>query len=630
MKQKLLSAVMIGLGLSAVSCVSLDEKLITGISSQYYSTPDGLSAAVTASYSQLRNYYGREQMIKLALAGTDTWQAGDQATTDGVGSQQDFDKYNGNVVSSAASLANTWNPAYQMINTLNSALDRGPNTSGIPAATKATLLGEAHFLRALEYFTLVKTFGDVSLILHEQEGVVASATRDPASDVYKSIIADLDTAVSSLPVTTPDYGRATKGAALTLRSMVYLTRAYKQPAFGGTATADFTQAHTDAMAVINSGTYTLEPFYRNLFCVDRAGDPGHGGYCENTGYVENHKEFIFTVQFQAPLANNDADNEYNYLHLVFLGQYDNTAASVGIPRDINNGRPFRRMMPTQYNLASIWTNRFFGTPLVPGPSDVLDERFDGSYQTMWLATAGGSKNPAGVCPNCTNNAVVNVNDTTNFMPATYLVSDAFRASKSYMTRTLCPAGFADPTVACPQMNQNETTNGYYNWQRYPSLKKFQDNRRGAIADQNSGKTQVIYRLAEVYLIAAEADLNLGNPAEAVTHINVIRTRAASPAHKADNNITVAQLTGLKEVTTAGVAPGMDFLMQERERELSGEFTRWYDLTRVSAQYFVDRVQKFSPNGRALVKTYHALRPIPQTQIDGVVVGAKYPQNPGYP
>src|SRR4029078_13687802 len=57
MKRILLSTVTLGLIAGAVSCANLDEKLITGVSSQYYSTPDGLNSAVIASYAQLRGYY---------------------------------------------------------------------------------------------------------------------------------------------------------------------------------------------------------------------------------------------------------------------------------------------------------------------------------------------------------------------------------------------------------------------------------------------------------------------------------------------------------------------------------------------------------------------------------------------
>ena len=56
MKRTLLSLVTLGLAAGIAGCVDLDEKLITGVSSQYYSTPDGLNSAVIASYAQLRSY----------------------------------------------------------------------------------------------------------------------------------------------------------------------------------------------------------------------------------------------------------------------------------------------------------------------------------------------------------------------------------------------------------------------------------------------------------------------------------------------------------------------------------------------------------------------------------------------
>jgi hypothetical protein len=620
MKRILLPAVTLAILVGAPSCVGLDETLVTGVSSQYYSTPDGLNSALISSYAQLRGFYGKEQLLSLTQVGTDTWMAGDQLGSNNI----NFDAYNGILNSQAAELANTWNPAYQMINTLNAALDRGPNTPGIASATRNSLLGEAHFLRALEYFTLVQFFGDVTLSLHENQGVVLEATRQPAADVYAAIIADLDTAVSQLPVAQADYGRATRGAALTLRSKVYLTRAYRSY---GRGAADFAAALADAKAVINSGAYTLEPVYADLWCVARAGDPGRGGYCDNTGYVQNRKEFIFTVQFSYNQPNNDADGspQYNYLHLVYGSQYDNASAGVGIPRDLNNGRPFRRLRPTQYEL-SLWPQRYAGTP---GASDILDTRFDGSFQTVWYATVGGQRNPVGVCPTgqfptnsspqfvaCTSNQVVNVGDTTIFY-ATYPVDATRRQASKYTIRTVCPAGMADPSVYCGD-NFSEN-NGYVGSDRYPVLKKFQDNLRlGGFNDQNGGRVQVVFRLGEVYLLAAEADLGLANTVEAASMINVLRTRAASPAHKTDPAFQVAPA----QIT-------LDFIMDERERELAGEFNRWYDLVRPGAAFFLGRVQKWNAKAKPNVQARHALRPIPQSQIDGVIIGPKYPQNPGY-
>ena len=591
------------LAFGVAGCVNLDEDLISGVSSQYYSTPDGLNAAVVASYSQLRGFYGREQLLSLTQVGTDTWMAADQSGSN----NKDFDSYGGGLNATVPPLANTWNPAYQAINTLNAALERGPNTQGIAPTVKKTLLAEAHFLRALNYFTLVQTFGDVTLQLKENQGVVATAVRDSAAAVYRAIIADLDTAVNDLPVTQTDFGRATKGAALTLRSKVYLTRAYKS--YSPSKQADFQAALNDAKAVINSGTYSLEPVFADLWCVGRAADPNRTGYCENTGYPANKKEFIFTVQFSYDLTHYDGPDQYNYLHLVYLSQYDNNGIWTGIPRDLNNGRPFRRLMPTPYEL-SLW-NKWTGTP---GASDVLDTRFDGSFQTVWIATQNNVRNATGTCPQCTSGATINAGDTTAFMP-NYPVTNAFRQSKPYVILTACPTNQTDPTAAGYCGDRNNANDGYTNWQRYPSLKKFQDNLRANLTAQEGGKVFVIFRLGEVYLIAAEAALGLNNTAEAATYINVLHRRAASQAHKNDYDITAGQVT-------------LDYIMDERERELAGEFNRWYDLVRPGADFFVNRVKKYNPHATA-VAVKHALRPIPQTQIDGVVQGPKYPQNPGY-
>jgi starch-binding outer membrane protein, SusD/RagB family len=601
--------VMSGLVAAAIACQNLDEKLITGVSSQYYSTPDGLNSAIVAAYSQLRGYYGREQLLSLQQVGTDTWMAADQSGSN----NKDFDNYGGGLNSTVGPLQNTWNPAYQAINTLNAALDRGAAATGIPATIKNSLLGEAHFLRALNYFTLVRQFGDVTINLHENQGVVASAVRDSAAKVYRLIIADLDSAFTLLPVTQTDYGRATRGAAQSLRALVYLTRAYRGDS--PNKQIDFQQALADAKAVIASGTYSLEPVFADLWCVARPADPGRTGYCENTGYQQNHKEFIFTVQFSYDLTQYDADNEYNYLHLVFLGQYDNNGIWVGTPRDLNNGRPFRRLMPTPYEL-SLW-NKWIGTP---GQSDILDTRFDGTFQTVWVATQSGVHNATTNCPACTSGATLTAGDTAAVYRL-YGVPTAVRQTVAYQTLTPCPSQqvdnpAADFTVAGYCGDRNNANDGYFNWQRYPALKKFQDNLRANLTAQQGGKVQVVLRLGEVYLIAAEADVALGNTQEAADMVNVLHRRAASPAHKADYDVTAGQMT-------------LDYIMEERERELAGEFTRWYDITRPGAAYFLGRVQRYNPHGAPNVAAKHILRPIPQSQIDGVVVGPKYPQNPGY-
>src|SRR5262249_62271623 len=104
MKRILMSTVTLGLVAGAFGCVNLDEKLVTGVSSQYYATPDGLNSAVVASYSQLRGFFGREQLMSLTQVGTDTWMAADQAGSN----NKEFDSYNGGLTSQVTPLGKLW------------------------------------------------------------------------------------------------------------------------------------------------------------------------------------------------------------------------------------------------------------------------------------------------------------------------------------------------------------------------------------------------------------------------------------------------------------------------------------------------------------------------------------------
>jgi hypothetical protein len=78
-----------------------------------------------------------------------------------------------------------------------------------------------------------------------------------------------------------------------------------------------------------------------------------------------------------------------------------------------------------------------------------------------------------------------------------------------------------------------------------------------------------------------------------------------------------------EITAADVT--LDFILDERARELIGEGHRWMDLTRTNK--LVERVRLYNPQAAGNIQDFHTVRPIPQNQIDRTQGG--YPQNPGY-
>ena len=147
---------------------------------------------------------------------------------------------------------------------------------------------------------------------------------------------------------------------------------------------------------------------------------------------------------------------------------------------------------------------------------------------------------------------------------------------------------------------------------YPSLNKHNSSNY-YVANANKMRNAnlnatFIMRMAEVYLIAAEADIYLGNTAEAQAFINKIRRRAGAN-----------ELIGTPTIRT---------ILDERGRELCGEYCRFYDLKRTGMFKDAAYLQDTHPDLAVYFKPEYALRPISTTFTAGIINGAEY-QNPGY-
>jgi starch-binding outer membrane protein, SusD/RagB family len=524
--------------LVGASCADLDEQIVTGVTESYYDTSAGFEAVVNATYQPLRTYYGQERGLTQTVFGTDEFTKGAD------GSYKYFNDYTPQLGSGVDYLRFTWDDFYRAINTANVGIAKAPEAN-IPAATKAIRVGELKFLRALYFFDLVRTFGDIPLPLEPTSGPSTEAVREPTAKVYDAIVKDLTDAIAALPVTQPQVGRATKGAAQHMLAKVYLTRA---------AAGDFGRAADAGKAVIASGQYSLLPRYADLFLMGN----------------ERNREVIFSVQCTIDPITTPADPGCNRSHLYFLMEYDTRP---GMQRDIANGRPFKRWMSTPW-LYSIWDRS-------------KDTRFQDTYLDVWFS------NNAASIPRVSGTPRYAVGDTAIWLPGVEIsaAERAARAAKGYEIYT-------------PSQYTNRV---------FMPVKKFMDPTRPALNEERGQRDWNIARLAETYLLVAEALVRDGKPAEAVEFVNTVRRRAAKPGvAPASMDVTAADMN-------------IDFILDERSRELAGEGMRWFDLVRTGK--LLERVNKYNPEAAAGIKPFHTLRPIPTTQIERVT--GDFKQNPGY-
>lgn len=142
---------------------------------------------------------------------------------------------------------------------------------------------------------------------------------------------------------------------------------------------------------------------------------------------------------------------------------------------------------------------------------------------------------------------------------------------------------------------------------FPALTKFFYAHDDDLTHTGSYRDRMKFRLAETYLLLAEAYLGLDDADNAAKAVNTVRSRA-------------------KASSVAAADMDMDFLLDERIRELVGEESRRFTLVRTGR--YVDRVQKYNEVLAAKVQPYHALWPIPKT-IRDANRDVDFPQNPGY-
>jgi hypothetical protein len=351
-------------------------------------------------------------------------------------------------------------------------------------------------------------------------------------------------------------------------ALVYLTRGYDSNAGG--SSADFTKAITYATAAINNQALTLD-FEKDLFW------PGK----------EQNAEIIFSVQYSAAsLASATTGNSQASYYGAYLGGSDG-ATGDGMPYMNTALKPTMRL----YNLLC---------------ADRNDKRFGGTFMQTVYGTGTGTS------AKCSFYSYFKTTPATTNVILYYPRPNDVQADVDTW-KAASPATRNNATIVW-------SVNGTTTWQNnnldraFPCIKKFSDP-DSPFNTTSSRRDIFLARVAETYLIRAEAEIKAdgeGVSTRAASDINVVRTRAGAAS------ITATSAT-------------ISYILDERARELAGEYNRWNDLKRTGK--LTELVPLYNPDVpdvsymKGKDNQYKILRPIPQDAIN--LNSAIITQNPGY-
>ncbi len=480
-----------------------------------------------------------------------------------------------------------WEQEWIGIRLANTIISRLPAATAIPDATKNIILGKAYFFRAYNYYRLTNQFGDVPCPLKELNTVKTDYATVKREVILQRMKTDLEFAALWVPWSA-DKGDVNRGAVYHLLAKINLSLGL------------FDDAITASSAVINNGAYKL---MTNRFGIDAANTAKNVTWDlhrpENKGAAAN-TEVLYLVTERFGIPNNFANGIQSMRQAVpgiSIAGIRTPKGNVGISPlaniEIDNmqmyGRGIGRCRSTSYHYFEIW-------------DDVNDLRHD-STSGNWM-----------------------------YMENLRYSSPALKGTDpSYGQRLQLYSSTG--TLLC-----SDTLRTWFPWPHYKIYIPDTEN-----TPMRGGHTDwYVMRLAETYLIRAEAYVWKGQRDLAMADVNSVRTRAKCSPYINSANVNIGTI------------------LDERARELYYEEGRKTELTRIAylfaktgqayngktytlanfstSNFMVDRILEknifYKKNFVTLhqdmmkISPYHVLWPIPQSAINGNSDG-RLNQNIGY-
>lgn len=572
MKKRII--IYIGLLFGVASCENTLEEIPKGlINESFLASEDGLKNLVLSQYYQSRLIVEDLRFLGCYPSDLMTYSVN---SSDAI----EISTLRVNTMPTLGAFSAPWKHLYTGINNINFGL-KVIKEKSFPNV--ATIEGELSFLRAWYYLLTVETWGTGAHFATEPTTSVLTDGNQASIDTfYTLILSDIDRAIVTLPVTSPEKGRITIPAAKALKARILLSLAgYDEGTIAKSGIQSRAQLYAEAKAlcddVIQNSQHQLLDNFESIFDT----------------YNQGNKEVIWAVQFSALEKYNTSElvTGGHGLHRYWVGNYNKSARTQEIvPRmyghSIYYGREYRHAMMTRSFLKMF--------------NQKEDHRTDATVQTVWHALW----DPAAQAENAFGVPVKNgiATDTVLFKPL-YDVDET--TASQYAARGIAIDGLNH--IYNPDGTPISAARSWHH-----TMKKFLDPSRTVPKDEASHKEVVILRMGDIYLMAAESAFFLGDQEKAAEYVDLLRVRARK--HPDALKVSAADIS-------------LDFIMDERARELGGEMLRWFDLKRTHT--LVDRVNKYNPDSKGITQIFE-LRPIPQSEIDKVTNREQFKQNPGYP
>lgn len=418
-------------------------------------------------------------------------------------------------------LSEYWDLGYRTIRQLNEIIERLPSTP-LAASVKKNRLAEARFLRAFNYFSLVKRYGAVPLITKvqtlEDPKETLSPVRDSEQRIYDFIIAELDATIQELPETyaAADYGRPTKFAALSFKSRAALYAGsiakYGTVQLNGLlgipssqATSYFTKSLEASKVIVSSGRHSL--------------------YRADADRVKNFRN-VFLIK-----KNPEA---------IFVVTHNNGLVSAGNPWTWDYGQSPKPHPIDQGNINAPYLEMAEAFEYVDGKSGKLN--YDEIQTGLWsVADLWKNKDPRFYATLYTQD--------TQWKGTAVDFHDGLITSTG---QTITSGSFGGVLARGIQQGNQGNVTGF-------GVMKYLDETTPLVTFLSNSTTDYqVFRYAEILLNLAEAAFEIGNSADALDAINQIRNRAGIAPH-----------------TTISI----ERIRQERRVELAFENHRYWDLRR---------------------------------------------------